>query len=83
MKILIHKNVFGWRMTGLIGNDNKWFLGFSYSPSFNYYAVTNETLYRMVASRVKELRRMNKAIKRKNKLIKRLRNVQHKERKFQ
>lgn len=32
MKLLIRENVFGWIMTGLIGKDAKWFLGFSKVP---------------------------------------------------
>lgn len=32
MKLLLNDNVFGWRMTGIIGKDAKWFLGFSRNP---------------------------------------------------
>ena len=33
MKLLIRRNVFGWVMTGLLGKDAKWFLGFSRQPT--------------------------------------------------
>ena len=29
MKLLLNDEVFGWRMTGLLGKDARWFLGFS------------------------------------------------------
>lgn len=32
MKVLINKKVFGWKMTGLLGKDGKWFFGFSKVP---------------------------------------------------
>ena len=33
MKILVNENVFGWIMTGLLGKDAKWFLGYSKNPN--------------------------------------------------
>lgn len=32
MKLLINENVYGWRMTGLLGRDGAWFFGFSRRP---------------------------------------------------
>lgn len=32
MKILVNANVYGWRMTGLLGKGAKWFFGFSKKP---------------------------------------------------
>lgn len=32
MKIVINKNVYGWVMTGIIGKDGKWFIGYSTAP---------------------------------------------------
>lgn len=32
MKILFVENVYGWVMTGLLGKDGKWFLGYSHTP---------------------------------------------------
>ena len=29
MKFLFKKDMYDWRMTGFIGDDNSWFLGFS------------------------------------------------------
>ena len=31
--MLINENVYGWYMTGIIGNSGKWFLGFSQAPT--------------------------------------------------
>jgi hypothetical protein len=33
MKLLINANVFGWRMTGLLGKDGAWFFGWSRRPT--------------------------------------------------
>ena len=32
MNLLINSDVYGWRMTGLLGEDSAWFLGFSKKP---------------------------------------------------
>jgi hypothetical protein len=32
MKVLINRNVWGWRMTGLLGKGGAWFLGWSCRP---------------------------------------------------
>lgn len=32
MRVVIAKNIYGWIMTGLIGKNGKWFLGFSKAP---------------------------------------------------
>ncbi len=29
MKLLINEDIFGWKLTGLLGKDAKWFLGYS------------------------------------------------------
>jgi hypothetical protein len=29
MKLLFRSNVYGWRMTGILGNNAKWFIGLS------------------------------------------------------
>ena len=34
MKLLLNENVYGWKMTGLIGSDGAWFIGFSKRPEF-------------------------------------------------
>lgn len=33
MKLLLNANVYGWRMTGLLGKDGAWFVGFSKRPT--------------------------------------------------
>lgn len=33
MKLLLAANVFGWRMTGLMGANGAWFIGFSRKPA--------------------------------------------------
>jgi len=32
MRFVFLKNIYGWNMTGFIGHQAKWFLGFSYTP---------------------------------------------------
>lgn len=32
MKFLWRENVFGWEMTGILGKNSRWFLGFSRVP---------------------------------------------------
>ena len=32
MKLLLNADVYGWRMTGLLGKDGAWFAGFSSRP---------------------------------------------------
>jgi hypothetical protein len=29
MQLLINEDIFGWKLTGLLGKDAKWFLGYS------------------------------------------------------
>ena len=30
MKIVFNKDIYGWIMTGIIGKNGRWFIGFSY-----------------------------------------------------
>ena len=41
MELLINDNVYGWKMTGLLGKDGKWFFGFSAAPVKAKYSKTN------------------------------------------
>lgn len=33
MRLLINEDIYGWRMTGLIDKQGRWFAGVSYAPS--------------------------------------------------
>lgn len=35
MRLLYRENVYGWIMTGLLGKEGKWFIGFSKAPKNN------------------------------------------------
>lgn len=37
MKILIRADVYGWRMTGLLGREARWFIGYSQRPPHNAF----------------------------------------------
>ena len=32
MRLLLNENIFGWKMTGFLGKNGRWFLGYSKEP---------------------------------------------------